>query len=114
MSISELRKIPRLPLPPLTSKARKLFRPSAAEIKLVARLRAKLAPALTVLKSALRGIDAKLGLKLSAVKKGKYLNVTARHGCFKVPFRRLDQSHEIFIVALSPPPCFPMFDCAHK
>ena len=103
MSISELRKIPRILLPRLTSKARKLFRLSAAEIKLVTRLRAKLAPALTVLKSALRGIDAKLGLKLSAVKQGKYLTVTAKHGCCKGSFTTLDQSHQTFMVALSSP-----------
>lgn len=70
MSTSQLRKIPRLPLPPLTSKARNLFHPPAADMKLVTRLRARLAPMQTVLKSALRGTDAKLGLKLSGVKQG--------------------------------------------
>ena len=70
MSTSQLRRIPRLPLPPLTSKARNLFRPPAADIKLATRLRARIAPVQTVLKSALQGTDAKLGLRLSGVKQG--------------------------------------------
>jgi hypothetical protein len=72
MSISQLRIVPRLPLPPLSSKAAKLFRTSAAEIELVSRLRAKIEPQRTVLKSDLDGADAKLGMKLSEITPGEY------------------------------------------
>jgi hypothetical protein len=71
MSVSQLKSVARLPLPPLSSKAAKLFHTSAAEIKLVTKLRAKIKPRRIVLKSALHGSDAKLGIKLSEIGRGK-------------------------------------------
>jgi hypothetical protein len=87
MSSSQLRTIPRLPLPPLSKKAAKLFRTSPAEIELVTRLRAKIEPRQTVAMSALRGADAKLGIKLDEVGPGDYVHVFSKYfittGCLK-------------------------------
>ncbi len=70
MSISQLKSIARLPLPRLSSKAARLFRTPSKELKLVSRLRARIQPRRVVIKSALRGTDAKLGIKLSPVTPG--------------------------------------------
>ncbi len=72
MTSTALRIVPRLPLPPLSSKAAKLFRTSAEELDRVYRLRAKIEPKQTVAKNSLNGTDAKLGIKLSKFGKGEY------------------------------------------
>ncbi|CAB3984903.1 tyrosinase-like isoform X2 [Paramuricea clavata] len=70
IKVSQLKSVARLPLPPLSNKAAKLFRTSSVEIKLVTRLRVKIKPRRTVSKSALHGSDAKLGIKLSEIGQG--------------------------------------------
>ncbi len=75
MTISQRKSVPRLPLPRLSSKAARLFRTSPAELKLVSRLLAKIQPRRVVTKSALRGTDAKLGIKLSTITPGDYYHL---------------------------------------
>ena len=72
MTVTQRKSVPRLPLPPLSAKAARLFRTSQAQIKLVSRLRAKMQPTRIATKSSLHGTDAKLGMKLSSVTPGDY------------------------------------------
>ena len=91
MSRSQLKSIARLPLPPLSSKASKLFGASKAEIQQVSKLRTRLEPTRLATKSALHGSDAKLGFRLAKVQTGTY-----KYGScsFKVKSTRGNRSYE--------------------
>ncbi|CAB4012161.1 Hypothetical predicted protein, partial [Paramuricea clavata] len=71
LSKSQLRSIPRLPLPETSANAVRLFKISARELALVSRLWKKFQPKRSLRRSALRGRNAKLGFMIGDVMRAK-------------------------------------------